>query len=287
MSELLPTPRDAPLPTFLIIGAQKSATRWLRHNLGVHPQIFTAKRELEFFDNHFDDGADAYRQMFSGWSGQSIVGEATPGYMIWRKGCDTIAARIDQTLPTVRLLAILRNPVDRAYSSFMHHMTRKRIEPDADFIETVMATPPEEDHLSLISGGWYGASLEPYVRRFGDRLHVLVQDRPDVGMASLYATASAHLGADPSFVPPDLETVLFSTTPQLPKGRLDHRGRRRPLTARERAILYPYFADDIEMLEKLLDTDLRHWKLGARRGRGRGGADARRFFLRSGSRAPR
>lgn len=74
---------ELPLPTFLIIGAQKSATRWLRLNLGLHPDIFTAGREIEFFNSakQFDQGTSWYRQQFEGWDGERFVGEATPGYM--------------------------------------------------------------------------------------------------------------------------------------------------------------------------------------------------------------
>ena len=80
-------PLAPPLPTFLIIGAQKSATRWLRLNLGLHPAVFTASREIEFFNNrdrYEDQGASWYREQFEGWDGEAIVGEATPGYMFWR-----------------------------------------------------------------------------------------------------------------------------------------------------------------------------------------------------------
>ena len=254
-----------PLPTFLIIGAQKSATRWLRVHLGEHPDVFTAARELEFFDNNFDDGVDAYRRGFKGWSGQRFVGEATPGYMIWRKGVDKVAARIEDTLPDVRLLAILRNPVDRAYSAFLHHMARGRIAPDADLLETIRATPPERDHLSLISGGWYGESLEPYVRRFGDRLLVLFQDHIADDVTAVYRRAVRHVGADPSFVPDGLDAVLFSSDAKLPRdaARLDRDGRRRALSPSEREALYPYFADDIVRLEELVGADLSRWKLDA------------------------
>ena len=61
-----------PLPTFLIVGAQKSATRWLRLNLGLHPAVFTAARELEFFNNgdrYRELGTDWYREQFDGWDG--------------------------------------------------------------------------------------------------------------------------------------------------------------------------------------------------------------------------
>ena len=70
-----------PLPTFIVIGAQKCATRWLRINLGQHPQIFTAGSELHFWNNGNrvkNLGTDWYRDQFEGWSGEPIIGEATP-----------------------------------------------------------------------------------------------------------------------------------------------------------------------------------------------------------------
>jgi hypothetical protein len=69
-------------PTFVIIGAQKSATRWLRTNLGHHPQILTAPSELHFWNNdrRFEKlGVEWYADQFEGWHGEPIVGEATPG----------------------------------------------------------------------------------------------------------------------------------------------------------------------------------------------------------------
>ena len=91
--------RELPLPTFLIIGAQKSATRWLRLNLGLHPDIFSAGREIEFFNSakHFEqEGTTWYRQQFDGWEGEPSVGEATPGYMFWRHRPVVMAERVDK-----------------------------------------------------------------------------------------------------------------------------------------------------------------------------------------------
>src|SRR3954468_2992808 len=90
----------APLPTFLIIGAQKSATRWLRLNLGLHPAVFTAAREIEFFNNgdrYRELGTDWYREQFEGWDGEAIVGEATPGYLFWRHRPAMVSERIAET----------------------------------------------------------------------------------------------------------------------------------------------------------------------------------------------
>jgi hypothetical protein len=78
---------EVPLPAFIIIGAQKSGTRWLRINLGKHPEVYAAPTETQFFHSPARVemlGLDWYRAQFSGWAGESILGEATPGYMMWR-----------------------------------------------------------------------------------------------------------------------------------------------------------------------------------------------------------
>jgi len=254
---------ELPLPTFLIIGAQKSATRWLRVHLGEHPQIFTARSEAEFFDRHFDDGVNAYRQAFVGWDGPPFVGESTPGYMMWRNDPSVIAARIQETLSDVKLLAILRDPVDRAFSAFCHHISRGRLPVDARLLDVVRSQRPETDPLSLISGGWYAASLEPYIERFGDRLLVVLHDAVHQSPHELYRSTVAHVGADPAFLPRNLEEVLFSTEGMLPAGAsgTETDGIRRQLRGRERMVLYEYFADEIVRLEKLLGLDLARWKI--------------------------
>ena len=107
------------LPTFIIIGADKCATRWLRINLGHHPQIFILSSELHFWNNGHRVqklGLDWYRTQFEGWNGEPIVGEATPGYMFWRHQPEVVAQRIKDNHPDVRLIVILRNPVDRVRS---------------------------------------------------------------------------------------------------------------------------------------------------------------------------
>src|SRR5215469_2459465 len=160
-----------PLPTFVIIGAQKSATRWLRANLGKHPQIFTAPKELHFWNapTYDESDLDPYRSQFTGWRGEPIVGESTPGYMIWRHNPADVADRMGKAIPDVRLIAILRNPIDRANSAMLHHVRRGRIAPGYRLLDIVRAREPaENDWFCLVSGGWYAASLEPYLDRFGD-----------------------------------------------------------------------------------------------------------------------
>ena len=101
-----------PLPTFVILGAQKSATRWLRWNLGLHPDVFTASTEIGFFSGagKFAKGAEWYATQFEGWTGERIVGEATPAYMMYRHDPKVVAARIRSFDQEMRLLARAAEP---------------------------------------------------------------------------------------------------------------------------------------------------------------------------------
>ena len=251
-----------PLPTFLIIGAQKSATRWLRTNLGAHPQVFTADTESHFFSRsrYFRLGLDYYRTHFEGWDGEPVVGEATPGYMMWIDDPPTMAARIDESLPNVRLLALLRIPVDRTYSAFIHHMRQGRIPADAGLLGWVRSVAPKDDPQGLIAGGWYAASLTPYFERFGERLQVFLHDDVVDHPKRVYSRALEHIGASPDFVPPELERVVFSNRPPKPSAYHEGKGGRRKLSSEERAELYEYFRHDIDHLEELLGRDLSIWR---------------------------
>jgi Sulfotransferase domain len=253
--------RDLPLPTFLIIGAQKSATRWLRFNLGLHPDVFAAATELAFFNNGerfraFD--VLGYRAQFQGWSGEPIVGEATPGYMMWRHHPCVVAERIEQVVPGVRLIAILRNPVDRAQSAMVHHMHSENLPPGSDLLDLVRQTPPERDPLGLVAGGWYAASLQPYKERFGDQLLVLVHDDAVDDPRGLYERALRHIGATADFFPADLEQVRFSRQQQ----PTNQANARRMLSLEKRRELYEYFRADVRQLEQMLGRDLSAWNPG-------------------------
>jgi hypothetical protein len=252
-------------PTFLIIGAQKSATRWLRLNLGLHPEIYTAPTEIGFFDSHahFAQGAAWYAEQFEGWEGEAHVGEATPSYMMWKHHPWLVARRIRRFVPEAKLIAILRNPVDRAYSGFVHHMRRGRIPHDADIIDYVRTLPPRSDGYQIIAGGWYAASLRPFVHAFGDDLLVLLHDEVQTDPVAAFWRATAHLGASGGFVPPGLDEIRFgSTAPRTSTLRKEAGLGYRDLTARQRLALYEYYRRDIARLEKMIGRDLSLWDPG-------------------------
>jgi hypothetical protein len=250
-----------PLPTFLVIGAQKSATRWLRYNLGLHPDIFTASTEIAYFNNRerFEEfGLDWYREQFAGWSGEPIVGEATPGYMMWRHHPEVVAERIDASLPGVRLVATLRNPVDRAQSALVHHTHGGAIEPGADLLEIAGRMPPEKDPLGIVAGGWYAASLAPYHERFGSRLLVVLHDEVVTDPRNVYQRALQHVGGAAGFEPPELAEVRFSR--QTPASAAPPK---RSVTGDQYREMYAYFSDDVDRLETMFGLDLSSWRPGA------------------------
>jgi len=251
---------DGAFPNFIIIGAQKGGTRWLRMNLGQHPDVFTAPTELEFFNHNWEKGPGWYYEQFKGADGARAVGEATPGYMIWNEEPARRAARIDGLLAGVRLLAILRNPIERTYSAFIHFLREGRYPPEASFMEYVRSVSPEQDPRCIVAGSWYGASLQPYAQRFGERLLVLQQDDLAIDPVGVYRRALRHIGVNHNFVAPELQKVRFSNPTPESSRYSDSRGMRRELTPEERRELFEYFRDDLERLADLNVVDVARWK---------------------------
>ncbi len=126
------------LPDFVIIGAQKSGTTFLYDLLTRHPYVEPAfDKESRYFQDNFHKGIEWYRSQFlpPRWKdGQrSITGEATPYYLFHPR----VPERMSKVVPQVRLIALLRNPVDRAYS---HHNIRVRtLREDRSFEEVIEA----------------------------------------------------------------------------------------------------------------------------------------------------
>jgi hypothetical protein len=246
---------EPPLPTFVIIGAQKSATRWLRINLGRHPDVFTAPSETHFWDHGRyvrELGLQWYRSQFAGWAGEPVVGEATPGYMIWRHHPAAVARRMRAVLPDLRLIAMLRNPVDRAQSAMLHHIRRERLSPRTRLVDFIRSQPPEQEWLGIVSGGWYARSLAPYRHHFGSNLLVLLHDDVRLDPRGVYDEALLHIGATPGFVPDGLDQVVFANS----NTKIVNRAQ---LTPEERAAAFEYFRDDVLRLEEMIGRDLSAW----------------------------
>lgn len=134
---------EGALPDFLIIGAQKSGTTVLYRMLGPHPYVKRAsQKEVHYFDHNFNKGLEWYRSHFSPQrlkNGQKIVtGEASPYYIAHSLAPERVA----RTVPQAKLIALLRNPVERAFSHY-HFAVRKGRE-DLSFEEALKV---EEERL--------------------------------------------------------------------------------------------------------------------------------------------
>jgi hypothetical protein len=111
-----------PLPNFLILGAQKAGTTALYAYLRWHPQITGPSfKEVSFFDRHYARGERWYRAHMPARR-RPFVGEASPSYLFH----PLAPQRVAQLLPNARLIALLRNPVDRAFSHYQHEVSLGR-----------------------------------------------------------------------------------------------------------------------------------------------------------------
>ncbi len=170
------------LPNFLIIGAPRSGTTTLYESLKQHPQIFLSSvKEPMFFileEKKTFIGPDLpkgpadieeYRSLFRDARDEKAIGEGSPCYLYSPEA----PRRIKDLIPDVKFIAILRNPIDRAYSHFVFNRLVGR-EPLSDFRKAIAA---EEDRLRqgwfmywcYLGMGYYGAQIERYFSHFHPR----------------------------------------------------------------------------------------------------------------------
>ncbi len=164
------------LPNFLIIGAEKGGTTWLHAQLKKHPDIFLPHtKELHFFNkynsnfiahDYFKYGINWYLNFYKEYQGQTAIGDVTPMYI-----CDAEAPfRIKATLPGVKCIAMLRNPVQRAYSHYWMAKNKNHIK--LSFKEVI-----EQKEPRFIERGLYYRQLKVYYRLFDpNKIMVLFYD---------------------------------------------------------------------------------------------------------------
>ena len=224
------------MPNFLVIGAAKSGTTSLYHYLAQHPDVFMSPvKEPKFFAlegerpsfrGPGDGEADAvttlegYRKLFEGADGESALGEASPLYLYLEKAL----ARIKHHVPEARLIAVLRNPVERAYSSFLHKVRDGR-ETTTDFAEA-LALEEERIRAGWAYGwhykrrGFYHEQIVRYYEAFGrEKLRVYLYEDLKREPGALLRDAYGFLGVDASFVP---NLALKHNVSGIPKNRLVH-----------------------------------------------------------------
>lgn len=157
---------------FIVVGAQKSATTSLFKYLSEHPNIYMPpEKEINFFSDNakFSQGVKWYfREYFNSADLSLICGEASPNYMCY----DYVPKRIHRIFPEIKLIAILRNPIERAYSHY-RMAVRKKIE-DRPFDVCIrhliergnVSDDFRNEEIEFITFGEYGRILSKYLEFF-------------------------------------------------------------------------------------------------------------------------
>jgi hypothetical protein len=195
------------LPNLFVIGAAKSGTTSLHHYLGQHPDIFMSPvKEPNFFafagtvpsfagppqsgaPSFVRDRLDrekyrfsvleraAYERLFEQGSAKPVRGESSAAYLYFPDS----ARRIQQLVPDARIVAVLRNPVERAFSKYLQ-MRRDRAEPLDQFAAAVAAEAKRKAEgwaptWLYMDRGFYSRQLKPYLELFERRqIHVILYE---------------------------------------------------------------------------------------------------------------
>jgi hypothetical protein len=269
------------LPDFVIIGATKAATTWLLRNLHAHPQVFMPAGETEphYFSRCYDKGEAWYRGHFAEAAAGRVVGEKSASYLPHPE----VPARLHALLPEARLVAQLRNPIERAYSDYCMHYRRGQVGRDiARYLDPAGTPIPR-----LLEDGLYFRHLSAFQAVFPNgHIKVILYDDIRRDPAPVFREVCAHIGVEPradeallnrriknknaAVVPPLARRALAPLKGAVQPFR-HHQAFRfaRSLIAREldypaltpplRRQLCTYYREDIAALEGLLGRDLRHW----------------------------
>jgi len=154
------TKRKGTLPNLVIIGAAKCGTTSLHYYLGLHPQIFMSReKELNFFNSRFNwrKGVEWYASHFTG--NAEIYGESSVGYTN-HPFSGGVPVRMFSVIPEVKIIYILRDPIDRIISSYFHNYA-DRIEERA--IEVALKPFPTS---AYVAGSVYYLQIEQYLKYF-------------------------------------------------------------------------------------------------------------------------
>lgn len=297
------------LPNFVVIGAGKAGTTSLHSYLKQHPEIFlTEKKELNFFavedrkfnfsgprdeleDRNYFSITDihTYENLFNEVESEKAVGDISPFYIYSEQASE----RIKFYIPDTKIIAILRNPVDRAYSNYLH-LLRDGRESLQSFEDAIQAENERiQSHWSpswhYAHAGLYYELLKRYYEKFDrDQIHIFLYESYVSNPVNIVNPIYDILDVDRNFLPDfsvkynssgipknqalhrflssknsirnwaknSLPEVVVKKITSFRDGNLD---KPPPMSPTTRTNLMSYFRDDILKLQDLIQLDLSEW----------------------------
>lgn len=178
-------------PDFLIIGAMKSGTSTLAAQLGAQDGLFmTVPKEPNYFsdDDVYAQGPDWYAGLFAKAPGGVLKGEASTHYTKLPTYPDTVA-RAQAALDAPKIIYLIRNPVIRAVSHFIHEWSQGNM---SDDMEVEFAAHPE-----LVAYGSYAMQITPWIEAFGaEAVHLTSLEAMQAAPQQVLSEVAAFLGHD-------------------------------------------------------------------------------------------
>jgi hypothetical protein len=199
--------RSDPLPNFLVIGAMKAGTTSLFRYLEPHPEVFMPRlKELDFFiaEGNWGRGIGWYRHQFRQAGQRAVaIGEASPTYSKYPQ-FDGVPERIAGAVPAIRLIYVVRDPVERIRSHYSH---RVLVGSESNPIEVAVSEDP-----SYLDCSRYAMQIGRYMDWF-DREQLLIVRSEDLRSRRTETLSGVHrfLGVDPDVVPPTIDEEFFVT----------------------------------------------------------------------------
>jgi hypothetical protein len=261
------------LPTFLIIGANRAGTSSLYQYLKQHPEIFMSPvKEPRFFTaqvarawtaDHPDEPAPwrhepiddllAYEGLFEAATSEQERGEASTNYLH-----DPEAPRlIKEAIPNVKLVAILRDPSERAFSAFRMKV-QNGLEPVTDFEQALAAERAGGTWRTYLGLGFYAAQVERYLDLFAAeqiKIHLFEDFRASPG--DVLKNILRFLEVDDSFVP-DL-SVRYNAAGRPYESAVTDSHTEAVMEPNTRKELTELYRRDVVQLQDLIQRDLSGW----------------------------
>ncbi|PYK33173.1 MAG: sulfotransferase [Verrucomicrobia bacterium] len=247
-------PRKIERLDFILAGAQKSGTTALHYFLSKHPDFTMGdQQEMHFFDDEeIFSGEVNYELLhkhFPPISPSTIAGECTPIYIYWKPAME----RIWKYNPKIKLLIILRNPLERAFAHW--NMQRFKGREPLNFLDAVKeeknraneAAPLQSRRYSYVDRGFYAEQIERVFKLFPtEQVKIIKLDEFRDKKSETLDAIFRFLGLEPKVSSRDKDRNIVPYE--------------RAMTAEERKHLYGMFAEDIAKLEQLLGWDCSDWK---------------------------